>query len=90
MKIETPNVTLADEARSGVEEDVRSSFLDWLFQFSVTGDDGESYSIGGSILSMALEKPDAVSFTCARGQGHVGNATTWGVTYRVPDIRWQR
>ena len=71
MKIETPNVTLADEARSGVEEDVRSGFLDWLFQFSVTGDDGESYSIGGSILSMALEKPDAVSFTCARGQGHV-------------------
>ena len=90
MKIETPNVTLADEARSGVEEDVRSGFLDWLFQFSVTGDDGESYSIGGSILSMALEKPDAVSFTCARGQRHVGNATTWGVTYRVPDIRWQR
>lgn len=71
MKINNPAVTLADEARNGVKEDVRSGFLDWLFQFSVTGDDGELYSIGGSILSMALEKLDVVSFTCARGKGHV-------------------
>lgn len=71
MKIDNPNVTLADEARNGVKEDVRSGFLDWLFQFSVTGDDGESYSIGGSILSMALEKLDVVSFNCAKGTGRV-------------------
>lgn len=71
MKIKNPDVTLADEARCSVWEDVRSGFLDWLFQFSVTGDDGELYSIGGSILSMTLEKLDVVSFTCARGKGYV-------------------
>ena len=81
MKIENPNVTLADEARNGVEEDVRSGFLDWLFQFSVTGDDGELYSIGGSILSMALEKLDVVSFTCAKGTGHVDQLP--GSIYKV-------
>lgn len=31
MKIENPKVTLADEARNGVVEEVRSGFLDWLF-----------------------------------------------------------
>ena len=71
MKIENPEVTLDDEARAGVEEDVRSGFLDWLFQFSVTGEDGELYSVGGSILSLALEKLDIVSINCARGTGHV-------------------
>lgn len=64
MKINNPNVTLADEARNGVKEDVRSEFLDWLFQFSVTGDDGELYSVGGSILSLAVEKLDVVSMNC--------------------------
>lgn len=43
MKIENPHVTLADDARAGVEEQVRSGFLDWLHQCSVTGDDGELY-----------------------------------------------
>lgn len=70
MKINNPNVTLADEARNGVEEEVRSGFLDWLFQFSVTGDDGEAYSLGGSILSLALEKIDLVSINWAKGTGH--------------------
>lgn len=71
MKINNPEVTLADEARKGVEEEVRSGFLDWLFQFSVTGDDGEHYSIGGSILSLALEKMDIVSFNWTKGSGAV-------------------
>ena len=71
MKIKDPKVTLADEARNGVEENVRSGFLDWLFQFSVTGDDGNLYSIGGSILSLAVEKLDVVSINCARGKGAV-------------------
>lgn len=71
MKIKNPKVTLDDEARNGVEENVRSGFLDWLFQFSVTGDDGELYSIGGSILSLALEKLDVVSINCAKGKGTV-------------------
>lgn len=71
MKINNPKVTLADEARKGVEEEVRSGFLDWLFQFSVTGDDGEHYSIGGSILSLALEKKDIVSFNWTKGSGVV-------------------
>lgn len=53
MKIQNPNVTLDDVARNGAQEEVRSGFLDWLFQFSVTGDDGELYSVGESILSMA-------------------------------------
>ena len=39
MKIENPKVTLADEARNGVEEEVRSGFIDWLFEFNVEGDD---------------------------------------------------
>lgn len=31
MKINNTKVTLSDEARKGVEEEVRSGFLDWLF-----------------------------------------------------------
>lgn len=69
MKINNPKVTLADDARIGVKEEVRSGFLDWLHQFSVTGDDGELYSIGGSILAMHLEKLDLVSITIAKGKG---------------------
>lgn len=71
MKIENPKVTLTDEARSGVQEEVRSGFLDWLFEFDVTGDDGEEYAIGGSILSMALEKMDLVTLNLAKGKGNV-------------------
>lgn len=36
MKIDNPKVTLNDEARNGIEEDVRSGFLDWLFSTSLT------------------------------------------------------
>lgn len=71
MKIDNPKVTLADEARNGVVEDVRSGFLDWLFQFSVTGDDGEFYSLGGSILSLAQEKIDLVTMNWTKGKGNV-------------------
>lgn len=71
MKIVDPEVTLADEARNGVEEDVRSGFLDWLYRFSVTGDDGQLYSLGGSILSLAVEKLDLVTMSCAVGTGRV-------------------
>ncbi len=71
MKIDNPKVTLADEARNGVEEDVRSGFLDWLFQFSVTGDDGELYALGGAILSLALEKIDLVTMNWTKGKGEV-------------------
>lgn len=71
MKIENPRVTLADEARNGVEEDVRSGFLDWLFQCSLTGDDGALYAVGGSILSLALEKLDVVSFNWTKGTGQI-------------------
>lgn len=70
MKINNPQVTLADEARAGVEEQVRSGFLDWLHQFSVTGDDGELYSLGGAILSMHLEQMDVVSINIAKGKGY--------------------
>ena len=71
MKIENPKVTLADEARNGVEEEVRSSFLDWLLEFNVEGDDGEIYALGGSILSLALEKMDLVNLCYAKGKGGV-------------------
>ena len=71
MKIQNPKVTLADEARNGVEENVRSGFLDWLFQFSVTGDDGELYAVGGSILSLELEQLDVVTMTFTKGKGNV-------------------
>lgn len=69
MKINNPEVTLVDDARKGVKEDIRSGFLDWLYQFSVTGDDGEFYSIGGSILSLAVEKLDLVTMNIAKGFG---------------------
>lgn len=62
-------VTLADEARSGVEEQVRSGFLDWLHQFSLTGEDGERYFVGGSILSLAQEQLDVVNLNWTRGTG---------------------
>lgn len=71
MKIENPKVTLADEARSGVEEEVRSGFLDWLFEFNVEGDDGELYALGGSILSMNLEKMDLTTLSFSKGKGSV-------------------
>ncbi len=71
MKIENPKVTLADEARNGVEEEVRSGFLDWLLEFNVEGDDGEIYALGGSILSLALEKMDLVNLCYAKGKGGV-------------------
>lgn len=69
MKIENPKVTLADEARRGVKEEVRSGFLDWLFECNVVGDDGELYALGGSILSLALEKIDLVTLCMAKGRG---------------------
>lgn len=68
MKINNPEVTLDDEARKGVDEEVRSGFLYWLFQFSLNGNDGEHYSNGGSILSLALEKMDIVSFNRTKGK----------------------
>ena len=71
MKIANPKVTLADEARNGVVEEVRSGFLDWLMEFNVEGDDGELYALGGSILSLALEKMDMVNLCYAKGKGGV-------------------
>jgi len=71
MKIENPKVTLADEARNGVEEEVRSGFLDWLMEFHVEGDDGELYALGGAILSLALEKMDMVNICYGKGTGYV-------------------
>lgn len=71
MKIDNPQVTLADEARSGVKEEVRSGFLDWLFEFNVEGDDGELYGLGGSILSMNLEKIDLTAMCLCKGKGAV-------------------
>lgn len=71
MKIENPEITLADEARNGVKEEVRSGFLDWLFEFNVTGGDGELYALGGSILSLALEKIDLATLCMAKGTGSV-------------------
>ncbi len=71
MKIASPKVTLADEARHGVKEEVRSGFLDWLMEFNVTGDDGELYSLGGAILSMHLEKMDLVNIVYGKGRGGV-------------------
>lgn len=71
MKIDNPKVTLADDARIGVKEEVRQGFLDWLYRFSVTGDDGELYSLGGSILSMAAEKLDLVTIAVDKGRGSV-------------------
>lgn len=71
MKIKNPKVTLEDEARSGVEENVRNGFLDWLLRFNVLGDDGEFYSLGGSILSLAEEKLDLVNMGWTKGKGEV-------------------
>lgn len=69
MKIENPFVTLADDARIGVKEEVRSGFLDWLMSFSVKGDDGEIYTLGGAILSMNVENMDVVSINISKDNG---------------------
>lgn len=71
MKINNPKPTLDDDARIGVKEEVRSGFLDWLHQFSVTGENGELYSVGGAILSMNLEQMDIASINIAKGCGGV-------------------
>ena len=71
MKIGNPKVTLADDARIGVKEEVRQGFLDWLMRFDVQGDDGEHYSLGGSILSLAAEKLDLVSLSVDGGEGNI-------------------
>ena len=49
----------------------KSSFLDWLYEFNVEGDDGELYAFGGSILSLAFEKMDMVNLCYAKGKGYV-------------------
>ncbi len=71
MKIDNPAVTLDDDARIGVKEEVRSGFLDWLHQFTVKGDDGEIYSLGGAILSAHLEQMDIVNLNVAKGSGTI-------------------
>ncbi len=91
MKIANPKVTLADEARNGVKEEVRSGFLDWLFQFSVTGDDGELYALGGSILSLAQEKLDLVSINWTKGKGSVRQLPSSIYKLAVyPDVQLRR
>lgn len=69
MKIDNPKVTLADEARIGVQETVRSGFLDWLNDYSMIGDDGEIYNVGGSILSLHQEQLDIVHIGMSKGRG---------------------
>lgn len=86
MKINNPRVTLADEARNGVQEEVRSGFLDWLYEFNVEGDDGESYMVGVSILSMALEKMDLVTMCLAKGKGGVKQLPTLKARDSVRDM----
>lgn len=71
MKIKDPKVTLADDARTAVKEEVKSGFLDWLFTSVVTGDDGENYEVGGSILSMNVEQIDLVTLNLSKGKGYV-------------------
>lgn len=71
MKIDNPKVTLADEARNGVEEDVRSGFLDWLFSTSLTDESGNKYMLGGSILSLAQEKTDIMTMKLTCGYGSI-------------------
>lgn len=82
MKIENPLVTLADDARIGVEEEVRSGFLDWLMSFSVEGDDGMHYELGGSILSLHLEKMDLATMIIKEGYGAYSEQLR-GSVYRI-------
>ena len=70
MEISNPAVTLSDEARTGVMENSRFGFLDWLHSFSVVGNNGKSYMLGGSILSLFQEKLDVVSINIAEGFGY--------------------
>ena len=74
MRIENPKVTLADDARIGVKEDIRSGFLDWLNDYSMSGDDGEIYRVGGTILSLHKEQMDIVIIGMAKGKGKAHDA----------------
>lgn len=83
MKIDNPQVTLADDARTTAGNSGSfaengfilrtgasgNGFLDWLHQFSLTGEDGKLYSVGGAILSMEREGLDVVTLTVAEGKG---------------------
>lgn len=69
MRIDNPRITLDDEARNGVEEEVRSGFLDWLFSTSLSDDEGNEYMLGGSILSLALERTDVMTMNLVKGHG---------------------
>ncbi|KAH0791082.1 hypothetical protein GPJ56_004987 [Histomonas meleagridis] len=69
VKIENPVGTLDDKARSGVKDDVRCGFLNWLTSFVVEGDDGETYCCGGSILSLAVGQLDILSIGLSKGFG---------------------
>jgi len=82
MKINNPAVTLADDARIGVKEEIRSGFLDWLMSFSVEGDNGKHYELGGSILSMHLEQMDLVTMLVKEGFGAVSEQLR-GSIYRL-------
>jgi len=69
MKIKNPKVTLNDDARTYGKDRHERGFLDWLFTSVVTGDDGELYEVGGSILSMNKEQIDLVTLNLAKGKG---------------------
>jgi hypothetical protein len=67
-----PRITLDDDARGIDAAPGSSAFLDWLWETSLIGDDGNRYWFGGSPLILKLENVDLC---------------TWGLVTETCEVR---
>jgi hypothetical protein len=66
-----PEITLEDEARGIEAAPGSSAFLDWLWETSLDGDDGNRYWFGGALLVLKRENIDVVSWELCTESGEV-------------------
>ena len=71
MVEKNPEITLDDEARGIEARPTSSAFLDWLWDTSLTGDDGSRYWFGGALLALKLENIDICTWELCTGIGNV-------------------
>lgn len=58
MVEKNPEITLDDDARGIEAAPGSSAFLDWLWETSLSGDDGKHYWFGGALLVLKMENID--------------------------------
>ena len=71
MVEKNPAITLEDEARGIEASQGSSAFLDWLWDTSLIGDDGNRYYFGGSPLILKLENVDLCTWELCTETGDV-------------------